>query len=217
MNKGRLFLISLTSAVVMTISTTLATGGVEGLIGWLTGEDGAKIIKTSLVYTRPFDFNGKVIPPFRAKVHDGASCTPMPSMDASIYRCFNSDGVWPHCWVDYKTAFCLSAPWESEVGVMSLKEQPDVDPEISRADEPWAMEIEEPGSARKMLKCTAIYGGGYWVAGQRANWACVNDKGVDRGYALGDPKRATSAPWQIYFVPDGKTETVQVQIKTVWA
>ncbi|MFJ8158895.1 hypothetical protein [Streptomyces sp. NPDC094468] len=203
--------------MAMTISTTLATGGAEGIIGWLTGGSETKIDKTSLVYTRPFGFKGEVIPPFHAKSHGKATCSPMPSMDASTYRCFNIDGVWPHCWVDYITAYCLVNPWSSEVDVMPLGKQPDVDPEENRTNEPWAMEIEEPDSSGKTLKCSAVYGGGYWVAGQRANWECVNDKGVNSGYALGDPKRAAGAPWQIYFVPNGKTSTVQVQIKTVWA
>lgn len=79
------------------------------------------------------------------------------------------------------------------------------------------MEIEDPGSSGKMLKCSAIYGGGYWVAGQRANWECMDAKGVSSGYALGEPKRATSVPWSIYFVPNGETSAVQTQIKTVWA
>jgi hypothetical protein len=149
------------------------------------------------------------------QVHSLATTRP------DAWRCVTADPCFepPLGRSDYTVVACSNGPWLNEVVLLDLRyplpdpqacrEMPGCRPPLDLSRPPWALELANG------TRCTPFLGASWFVAGLRANWACLDPDGGERGVVIGDLDRDHDV-WRAFYLPEGGYMAEQVDVLVAW-
>lgn len=236
-------MLSIVSAAVLAVVSTLATGAAGSALKWMIGDPPLKVHATETRLISPYGLGGELGAKYHAISESQGACH-VDRPERNIGRCFVKDDVLVPCWFPSfleggrGEAACPSAPWGHDVRIVHYPQREEgwIDTGDRNADQtegasdedpsrkvayPEGIEIQDPRDRSKFMRCSVIYGAGVWFTSLRANYMChdSNDSRTDYetsvGYLFGKPEKRNGSPWLILFSMDG-SELSKAPVKTVW-
>lgn len=182
---------------------------------------------TDLRNFRLFDLTGRPVNGLKVEGEAEGECpfSSFQSETTAAWRCFSGDRVDDPCFApevvtEVKTTYllCPGTPWSTKVwrvNISSPLKAPD-----RRAHgtwtHPWALEVQEPNSSRRLYGCVAAGGTRSTVLGRDVIYECLDNDGDVNGYLVGLPNNKGKGPWMIDLAVKGSTQIVLAPIKTMW-